>query len=600
MISVSDPKRRQQLKFLGLTQRDLNLVKKHRAELTEAVRKTMEELPGRIAAFPPTRAIMQDYSILQHANKVARHAVGLSGGLVDDAYVERRIKVGETHNDIQLAPHWYMSAFQMFFTAFIDELAQQPHVPDEERAEILKSFGRLFNLDMQLVLEAYFASYESTIRHLAYYDAVTGYPNRALFEDRLHSAIKQAKRSETKVAVLLVDLNRFRRLNDTFGHKVGDRLLTETGHKLAESIREGDTMARIGGSEFAILLTNIEGGDAPARVAERIQQKMAVPFVVDEERVTITPTIGIALFPDDASGGVALLDRANVAMNRAKEQEVFYRFYTSDMQQAVATKLSLENALREAVARDELVLHYQPLFELSNRRVIGFEALLRWRRGDGTWMRPDQFIPLAEETELIVPIGEWVLATALRQLKHWHRAGYGHLKMSVNLSPVQLLQADLRQRVADILATEEVAPEFLELEITENVSVSHARQEMMTLAKLQDMGISIAIDDFGTGYSSLRYLKDLPINRLKIDRSFVSTMTTQPETAGIVDMMIGLARSLQLTTTAEGVETEEQLRLLEQRGCDHGQGFLLGKPLPAEEAEALLRSGGPADAAGLR
>jgi diguanylate cyclase (GGDEF)-like protein/PAS domain S-box-containing protein len=430
---------------------------------------------------------------------------------------------------------------------------------------------------------------EEQIRHLAHHDTLTGLSNRFHLQGRLEQALATARRDERPLAVIFLDLDRFKIINDTLGHQVGDHLLIAVAHRLRASVRDSDIVARLGGDEFVVVLTDVEAAGAQ-QVADKILRSLATAYNVGAHRLHSTPSLGIAMFPQDGDSVEALMKNADTAMYHAKTAgRNNAQFFTAAMNEEASTRLALENSLRQAVARNEFELHYQPQVELASGRVIGVEALVRWHHPERGLLSPLTFIPLAEETGLIVPLGAWVLGQALRQLAAWHAAGIDGLRMAVNLSAHQLRSPTFVSSVAAAIETTGIPPERLELEITESVAMADPQATIELLGQLRRMGIDLAIDDFGTGYSSLSYLKLLPIQRLKLDRSFVMDIEHDPNDAAICSATIALAHSLGLGVIAEGVETEAQRDYLARLGCDNVQGYLFSRPLPAAEAEAFLR-----------
>jgi diguanylate cyclase (GGDEF)-like protein len=442
---------------------------------------------------------------------------------------------------------------------------------------------------------------EEKIRVLAYYDSLTDLPNRTFFTELLRLAIAYARRHKLTMALLFIDLDNFKRVNDTLGHDMGDKLLLAAKDRLLASIRDSDYIARLdedemtdvvsrmGGDEFILLLHNIAHVQDAGKVALRILQDLSGPFHLNGREVFITASIGISLYPTDAENGNDMLKNADVAMYHAKSAgRNAYQFYSKSMTDAALEHMTLENKLRKALESKEFLLYYQPKQSLSGGKIIGLEALLRWRPDDGDILLPTKFIPLAEETGLIIPIGEWVLSTACLQNKAWHEAGYGPIVVSVNLSNRQFDQKDLIEVVTRALRNADLNPRYLELEITESAVMQDPEEAIATLHKLRDLGIQISIDDFGTGYSSLNYLRRLPLDSLKIDRSFVTNLSTNPSDAAVVKAIIVLAHSLDLKVVAEGVETEQQLAFLRELGCDEIQGYLLSRPLPVVEISKVL------------
>jgi diguanylate cyclase (GGDEF)-like protein len=429
-----------------------------------------------------------------------------------------------------------------------------------------------------------------TMWQQVYHDPLTGLPNRMLFEDRLTLEMAHARRDKQGLAVMFLDLDHFKLINDTLGHSVGDQLLQDVAHRLRDALRGTDTVARMGGDEFALLLTRVTHAENVARVAQKIFHVLKPPFNFGGHDFHITPSIGITLYPNDGEDTQTLLKNADTALYRAKEQgRNVYQFYTPAMNSKTLERLALENNLRRALERKEFVVYYQPRVKISTKRIIGMEALVRWQHPELGLISPVKFIPLAEETGLIIPLGEWVLRTACEQTKAWQEAGFPPLRVGVNLSARQFQQPNLVERVAQVLKETGLHPHYLELEITESAAMQNAEYTLPVLYYLKEMGIHISIDDFGTGYSSLSYLKKFPFHTLKLDQSFIRDLTTDPNDAMIAKVVITLAHGLKLEVVAEGVETQEQLDFLKQLQGDEVQGYLFSKPLPAEEFEELLR-----------
>lgn len=423
---------------------------------------------------------------------------------------------------------------------------------------------------------------ESTIRHQAYHDALTGIPNRALFGDRLEQALSHARRHGEILAVVFLDLDHFKRINDTLGHAAGDRLLVEVASRLVARKRGEDTVARLGGDEFVLVITNLQRPEAIARVAEGIQGALEPTLRLDGHSLHVTASLGIALYPFDAEDSDTLLRNADIALYRAKERgRNTYEIYAPEMNARALDRLIFENNLRRAIETDELRVHYQPKMELTSGRVVGAEALVRWRRGS-ILLPAGDFIPIAEDTGLIGPIGEWVLEQTCQQSCRWRRSGHRQLRLAVNLSARQV-RPGLPEKIRLLLERTGLGPEFLELELTESAILSQPRQGVGILRDLRDLGVEVAIDDFGTGHSSLAYLRDLPVRSLKIAREFVGDCARDPKHAAIVKAVIDLARGLGLRTVAEGVESEEQVDYLQRHGCDEIQGYFLSRPLTPGE-----------------
>jgi diguanylate cyclase (GGDEF)-like protein/PAS domain S-box-containing protein len=430
---------------------------------------------------------------------------------------------------------------------------------------------------------------EGRLNFLANYDPLTRLPNRSLLCDRLQHAMARARRSGSTVALLLLDLDRFKTINDSLGHEVGDRLLLEVANRLQGFVREVDTLARFGGDKFAIILEEVADLQKVVRVAQKVLSELSRAMTLDEFQLYVTASIGVSFFPNDGADLESLLQHAEAAMYRAKETgRNNYQFYRPEMNARTRERLLLENSLRQAVEKQQLILFYQPKIDLSSGQMTGVEALLRWRHPDLGMVSPVDFIPLAEETGLIVPIGEWVLRTACDQAKTWQRSGLPPFRVAVNISGHQFRQADFVDMVEGVLAQTGLNPQWLELEITESVVMENVEETILTLTALKARGMHLAIDDFGTGYSSLSYLKRFPITSLKIDRSFINEVGTDPNDAAIASSVIALAQAMSLEVVAEGIETEEQLRFLVARGCTEGQGYLFSRPVPPVELELFL------------
>ena len=425
---------------------------------------------------------------------------------------------------------------------------------------------------------------EAQISHLARHDALTNLPNRAVFRSTLEDALKRVPRGEP-IAVLCLDLDQFKAVNDTLGHPVGDGLLQEVADRLRTCLRETDTASRLGGDEFAIILTTNVDPIGVTSVASRVIESLSEPYTIAGHKVVIGASVGIALAPEDGTSPDELLKNADLALYRAKSDgRGVYRFFEPGMDAKVQARRAMELDLRQALEKEEFELFYQPLVNLSAREIVAFEALLRWRRPEQGLVAPNDFIPLAEEIGLIVPLGAWVLKQACMQAATWP----DHIKVSVNLSPVQFKSNTLVLNVMAALAASELNPARLELEITETVMLHDTESTLATLVRLRELGVSISMDDFGTGYSSLSYLRKFPFDKIKIDQSFVRGLSAEDESAAIVRAVTGLGRSLGMTTTAEGVETTDQLELLRREGCVEVQGFLFSPPVPSTEITRLL------------
>ena len=428
---------------------------------------------------------------------------------------------------------------------------------------------------------------EAQVRQLAHFDALTGLPNRVLLADRCHTAVIMAQRHTQSLALLFLDLDHFKKINDSLGHRVGDALLQAMARRLIAMVREQDTVSRLSGDEFIVVLPDTDALGA-AHLAEKLLHAAAEPFEIESHELTVTPSIGIAMFPGDGTDFDSLSRCADAAMYYAKQHgRNHFRFFTAEMQASSERTLLLENALRRALERDQLTLHYQPQISVATGAIIGAEALLRWKHPELGQVSPAEFIPVAESSGMILPIGEWVLRTATRQLQEWMQAGHG-LTMAVNLSMVQFRQADLVQRIGAILDEAGLPGRCLELELTEGVAMTDPDGAIAIMDKLHQRGILLSIDDFGTGYSSLSYLKKFKVYKVKIDQTFVRDITTDPDDRAIVSAIISMAGSLGMHTIAEGVETTGQLAFLQAQGCEEVQGYLYSRPVPAAQFLQLL------------
>ncbi len=432
--------------------------------------------------------------------------------------------------------------------------------------------------------------YQQRLEHQATHDALTALPNRSLLSDRLRQAVAHAKRYNQLVAVVFIDLDNFKLINDSLGHETGDNLLKAMAERMCESVRGSDTVARLSGDEFVILLRNEKGEEEVTGAVQRIIQAVCRPWRDRGQEIVVTCSAGISLYPRDGDDPATLLKNADAAMYRAKEMgRNQIQFFTAEMNAAVRQRLDLQSRLHRALEQGEFALYYQPKVDLATRTVIGMEALLRWLPPGEQMIGPDEFIPLAEESGFIVPLGEWVLREACRYTRQLHDAGFGRLQVAVNISARQFHQRDLIHRIRAVLDESGLAPEFLQLELTESLVMHDAEHFVAALEALDRLGVQLAVDDFGTGYSNLAYLKRFPVSRLKVDRTFVRDIATDPDDATIVKAVISLAHSLGLGVVAEGVETTEQLDFLAANGCDEIQGYLISRPLPQGQFESLLQ-----------
>jgi diguanylate cyclase (GGDEF)-like protein/PAS domain S-box-containing protein len=432
---------------------------------------------------------------------------------------------------------------------------------------------------------------EEVIQHRAHHDPLTDLPNRLLFRDILSIELAKSRRGKKRFAVLFLDLDRFKYINDTLGHDTGDQLLKEVAERLRRSMRASDTVSRMGGDEFNILLTEISNAGDIITIAQKVADSFRMPFEISRHVFNMSTSIGISIYPDDGESIEDLFKNADIAMYHAKGQGGnSYQFFNETMNIRLMERMRMERWLRQALDRAELAVYYQSLFTIEPRQVIGAEALVRWRHPDLGMLDPVRFLPIAEEIGFITAIDDWVLKTACAQMKEWHDAGLPRLCVTVNLSAKQLQKSDFVERIAGILREVGFDPHHLGVEISESVAMRHLEQAIPNMISLAEMGVGISIDNFGTGYSSLNYLKRLPVQKVKIDKSFLQDIASDSANRAIVSAVTAMARDMKLRVAAVGVETEEQLEFLKSTGCDEAQGFLFGRPLPAEEFRKLIVS----------
>ncbi len=431
---------------------------------------------------------------------------------------------------------------------------------------------------------------EEQLMRQATYDALTGLPNRILLEDRIDQSIKYARRSNTKVAILFFDLDRFKLVNDSLGHNMGDALLKAVADRLSKSIREGDTLSRWGGDEFVIVLSDLKYEEDVIPIITSCQSILEEIFIIDSRSLSITSSVGVSFFPKDGSNATLLLKNADAAMYNAKsEGRNNYRFYRPQMNERAIEQLSLETDLHKALERNEFMLYYQPLVDLRTGQIRSAEALLRWKHPIRGMVPPLDFIELAEDTGLIQPIGEWVLNTACAQNKKWQDLGLPPIKVAVNVSGIQFKQRNIVQIVEKALRNSHLDPQYLDLELTESSVMENTHNFLSSMNEIKELGVGLVIDDFGTGYSSLGYLKRFPVNKIKIDKSFVHDVNKDDDDGAIVQAIIAMAQKLKLLVVAEGVETIEQVRFLQAHNCDEMQGYFYSPPVPADKCEQILR-----------
>lgn len=429
---------------------------------------------------------------------------------------------------------------------------------------------------------------EETIHHLAYHDALTDLPNRRMYVQQLSKEMMQAKRFQSNLAVLFLDLDRFKDVNDSFGHDVGDMLLIEASKRLQACLKPGDVVARLGGDEFTIMQNQLQDRNEATALAEQIMNQLQRPFELDGHVFNVSCSIGIAVYPQDGDNPEDLLKRADTALYTVKSRgKNGYDFFDPTMEAKSLERILMENEMRKAIEQEQFQIYYQPKIDIATSAMTGMEALVRWVHPELGIIPPNRFIPIAEETGMILALGEWILKQACKQNKIWHDQGYT-LKVSVNLSARQIYQKDLVEMIKDILRETNLSPDWLELEITESIFVK-MEEATAVLQQIRDVGIQISIDDFGTGYSSFSYIKSLPVDTIKIDASFIRDIHHNQESQAIVKAIVTIAQSLNMNVIAEGIELDDQVAALKENGCDHGQGYLFSKPLPTDDFDQFLR-----------
>ena len=427
---------------------------------------------------------------------------------------------------------------------------------------------------------------ERKVQLLAYRDNLTGLPNRLLFADRLEQAVMRSERSRTSMALMLVDIDDFKLVNDSFGHEAGDKLIKAVGDLISKSLRRADTIARLGGDEFAVIIEGIDGPEDAISIADNLTTILEHNVRLDDQETYTSASIGIAVFPGDGKDARTLLKNADTAMFRAKENgRHCFQFYKPEMSVSAMERLDLENSLKAAFENDEFLIHYQPVIDIHKNEVVGVEALLRWQHPDKGMIQPSDFVSIVEDCGLIVALGEWLIFSVCKQIKVWHEAGLKNQNVSINLSPRQFKEQDLVALFTQAMAENGLDGSSLSVEVTERTLIDNVGEVESTLKKLRGMGMQILLDDFGTGYASLAYLKEFPVDVVKIDRAFVTGIPDSEEDSTIVDAIAGLTRGLKLALHAEGVENERQLNVLKSIGCQYAQGFYWSKPLPGDEYE---------------
>ncbi|MCM0647782.1 EAL domain-containing protein [Clostridium swellfunianum] len=519
--------------------------------------------------------IKEDGTILE-ANKAAEEAYGYQ-------YSEL---LGMNINDLRESKYNYVPEESRFEAVHKRKDGSTFYVEVSSKGALFN--GKYISLDIVRDISERKKS-EEKLNKLAYYDPVTDLPNKKHFSEYIIKALDKAKANEERIAVLFIDLDRYKKVNDTMGHLIGDKLLKEAADRFKTLTNDSVFTARVGGDEFIFIQSNIKAAEEAAELAYKILQLIKTPFELDGIEIHITTSIGISIYPEHGEDAVTLMKNADMSMYRVKNSgRNNYEFYNTGMNKEAYEQIVIENSLHHALENDELVLHYQPKFNALTGKLVGMEALVRWKSPKLGLVPPGKFIDLAEETGLIVPIGKWVLRNACAQNKLWQDSGYPPMRVAVNLSVRQFEENNLQEVVDEILKETGLNPEYLELEVTETMAMKNMELIVKNLRKLKEMGISIALDDFGTGYSSLKYLRNIPVDTLKIDRSFINDINSNSAYGAIIDAIIDIAKKLKLGIIAEGVETEEQSSFLIEKNCYEMQGFLFSKPVVKEEFEIIL------------
>lgn len=519
--------------------------------------------------------IKEDGTILE-ANKAAEEAYGYQ-------YSEL---LGMNINDLRESKYNYVPEESRFEAVHKRKDGSTFYVEVSSKGALFN--GKYISLDIVRDISERKKS-EEKLNKLAYYDPVTDLPNKKHFSEYIIKALDKAKANEERIAVLFIDLDRYKKVNDTMGHLIGDKLLKEAADRFKTLTNDSVFTARVGGDEFIFIQSNIKATEEAAELAYKILQLIKTPFELDGIEIHITTSIGISIYPEHGEDAVTLMKNADMSMYRVKNSgRNNYEFYNTGMNKEAYEQIVIENSLHHALENDELVLHYQPKFNALTGKLVGMEALVRWKSPKLGLVPPGKFIDLAEETGLIVPIGKWVLRNACAQNKLWQDSGYPPMRVAVNLSVRQFEENNLQEVVDEILKETGLNPEYLELEVTETMAMKNMELIVKNLRKLKEMGISIALDDFGTGYSSLKYLRNIPVDTLKIDRSFINDINSNSAYGAIIDAIIDIAKKLKLGIIAEGVETEEQSSFLIEKNCYEMQGFLFSKPVVKEEFEIIL------------
>jgi diguanylate cyclase (GGDEF)-like protein len=590
-LHVGPEEMAQRKKFLELSDTDLELLCEMHAHLEN---KSIDEFFidsffQHLYSFPEFQKLLPDEATINRLKAVqSEYFMRLTAGDYGDNYVLDRLRVGYAHQRAGLKAKWHTGAYRKYLSSLLPIMHE---LYGNDHAKFTAAYDALMKvvfLDMELALDTYFHSGSQELLRLANYDALTGLPNRTLFNDRLKQEIKKVRRNESVLALLIIDLDRFKEINDTLGHGKGDLLLIEAAQRLNGCVRETDTVARLGGDEFTVILPEIRDRAQVERIAQNIIRKLSQPFMLESSIAHISASIGITIFPDDAQDIENLLKHADQAMYVAKgEGRGRFGYFTESMQQEAIEALALTNDLRQALSRNELQVCYQPVVELCSGRIFKAEALLRWKHPQRGMVSPATFIPLAEKSGLIHEIGEWAFHEAVDSVNRWFNQFGCIIQVSVNKSPVQF-EREEEFTWADAMASLGLPGDSITVEITEGLLLKESFNAKEKLLGFKNSGIKVSIDDFGTGFSALSYLKQFDIDYLKIDRSFIKDLEWDENDKALVEAIIVMAHKLGIKTVAEGVETEGQLNLLKSFKCDYAQGFLYSPAVPAVEFEQII------------
>lgn len=585
-----------QMQMINLTSKDLELIATFRPVIVSQIERITASFYESILHVDSLKQIVTKFTTVDRLRQtLSNHLIEMFEGHIDSAFIEKRLKIAMVHQKIGLPPKWYMGSFQNL----LNTLLQIIHETADTQAEIeglRAAITKLLSFEQQIVLEAYEnqnrleeQQAKAIIEYQAMHDELTGLPNRRMFQLALSQSIEDYKEHSTPFAIFVMDIDRFKMINDSLGHTYGDQFLQEVSNRIRSST-EGYavTIARLGGDEFTLILENCTDPALAEELAQRMVKAIEVPYRLQNNDYYVSASIGIALYPLHGENEIQLLKNADTAMYEVKKNgKNGHQFFSKVLDEHLLLRIELESDLRKAVKRNELELYYQPQIQTGNYSMIGVEALVRWRHPSKGLLSPGVFIPIAEETGLIYEIGTWTLYEACRQMKQWHEAGGPLIPVSVNLSSRQFHQSNLVEYIRDILEKTGLEPKYLELEITESMMMDAAVSTEI-LRELHEFGVKISLDDFGTGYSSLSYLKQFPIHKLKIDRSFISDITKNASDQAIVATIISMARHLNMDVIAEGIETKGQLDFLMENSCQEIQGYYFSRPLPAEEVEAAF------------